>query len=368
MSTPKATGDRARRPATPTRLWRAVALGAVTLAALVALLGPLRVVTLSLLLALFPATLLAPVARWLRGAGIPGALVAALLVFATLTGLTAVLAFVLPLMAAELPELARSLAEAIRDIGEVLQGSALGVRLEGLDPLVARAESLLAPDPVAASPPDGAGLGDGAVEALTVATEALTGLVLGVVVLFFYLKDGGRIAAGLRDTLPRRARPHADALGSRVWAVLSGYVRGQLTVALVDAVFIGLGLVLLGVPLALPLAVLVLLGGMLPIVGAVASGAVAVLVALADGGLTLALAVLVLVLVVQQAESNVLQPMILGRLTRLHPLLVILAITGGALVLGVLGAFLAVPVAACVARAVDYAREQQSATPAPVTQ
>lgn len=110
-------------------------------------------------------------------------------------------------------------------------------------------------------------------------------------------------------------------------------------------------------PLALPLTLLVFIGGLFPIVGAFTAGAVAVLIALADGGIGLALAVLVLNIVVQQVEGNVLEPLVVGRATQLHPLAIIVALTAGAVTLGILGAFLAVPIAASVARAVGYLRE-----------
>jgi predicted PurR-regulated permease PerM len=132
-----------------------------------------------------------------------------------------------------------------------------------------------------------------------------------------------------------------------------------MVVALVDAVAIGIGLVLLGVPLAMPLALLIFLGGFFPIVGAFVSGLLAVLVALADQGLTTALLVLALVVVVQQAEGNLLEPLILSPVLRLHPFLIILAVTVGGVTYGVLGAFLAVPLTACLARIVDYLRGRE---------
>lgn len=123
---------------------------------------------------------------------------------------------------------------------------------------------------------------------------------------------------------------------------------------------IGLALLLLGVPLALPLAVLIFFGGLFPVVGAVVTGALAVLVALADQGLVVGLVMLGIVLAVQQLESNLLEALILGKAIQLHPLVVLLSITAGALLLGILGAFLAVPAAAILATVVDYAREHDS--------
>jgi putative heme transporter len=186
--------------------------------------------------------------------------------------------------------------------------------------------------------------------------DFLTAVVLMIVIVFFVLKDGGRLWRGVADLLPGRYRSTVDEAAGRIWWTLGAYFRGQLLVALVDAIFIGLGLWLLGVPLALPLAVLVFFGGLFPIVGAFVTGLLAVLVALASEGLTTALLVLGLVVLVQQAESNLLEPLILSKVIALHPLVIILSITAGVLSFGILGAFLAVPFAAGVARVIDMAR------------
>ena len=145
---------------------------------------------------------------------------------------------------------------------------------------------------------------------------------------------------------------------------MGAFFRAQSVVAVVDAVLIGTGLALLGVPLALPLAVLVFIGGFFPIVGAFVSGLLAVLVALADGGLGLALAVLALVLAVQTLEGNVIQPLIAGRTMRLSAFGIILAVAVGSTLLGVLGAFLAVPAMAAMVRLGHFLQQRQAGEPA----
>jgi putative heme transporter len=342
--------DASSAPAPPSwrGLPRALLLGAAAVAALLALTTPLRVVAVPALLALFPAAVLVPAQRRLRAQGVPAALAAALLTAAAVSVVVSAAALAVPMMVAELPRLVDSLAVALRQVMAALEASPLGVGIAGLDPLLERGGTLLRSngDPLAQ-----------ATAALEVAGEVIAGTIILVVTLFFYLKDGGRIAAGLRQAVPASWRPHAVAVGTRSWLTLGAFFRGQLLVAFVDALFIGVGLLLIGVPLALPLALLVFLGGLLPIVGAVASGAIAVLVALADGGLGPAVAVLVLVVAVQQLESNLLQPVVMSRMTAVHPLLVILSISLGWLALGVVGAFLAVPLTACLARSFDYWRE-----------
>jgi predicted PurR-regulated permease PerM len=143
-------------------------------------------------------------------------------------------------------------------------------------------------------------------------------------------------------------RPAIHRAGRRAWEVLGGYVRGTATVATIDAVLIGIGLWLLGVPLAFALAVLVFMGSFVPYVGAFLSGLVAVLVGFADGGWQLALAVLALILVVQFTEGTFLQPMIQSRRVELHPAVILLAVAAGGSLFGIPGAYLAVPVTAVV--------------------
>jgi predicted PurR-regulated permease PerM len=147
---------------------------------------------------------------------------------------------------------------------------------------------------------------------------------------------------------------------SRSWKTLGDFIRVQAIVSFVDAFFIGLGLVVLGVPLAAALAVLTFFAGFIPIVGALAAGTLAVLVALVSNGLTTALIVLGIIIVVQQLESNVLQPVLQGRSLNLHAAVVLLAVTAGGTLFGIIGAFLAVPVAAVTAAVLRYISEQIS--------
>ena len=144
----------------------------------------------------------------------------------------------------------------------------------------------------------------------------------------------------------------------RIWQVIGDFIRAQALVGLADAVGIGLGLAILGIPLALPLAVITFVGAFVPIIGAFVTGALAVLVALVTAGPATALAVIALVVLIQQLESNVLSPMLMGRALRLHAGLVILAVTAGSSLFGITGAFLSVPTLAVLATLARYCREQ----------
>jgi predicted PurR-regulated permease PerM len=164
--------------------------------------------------------------------------------------------------------------------------------------------------------------------------------------LFFFLKDGFEIRCWIIEHLPRHWRPAANRAADDVWSSLTSYTRGAVAVAAFDGVFIGIGLLILDIPLALSLALLTFLAAFVPIVGAVLAGAIAVLVALATKGFGSAIAVLVLVLLVQQLEGNVLQPVIMRRAVELHPLVVVTSVAAGGTIAGVAGAALAVPVVA----------------------
>jgi putative heme transporter len=345
----------------PTGLWKAgrTAWAVVGIAVVLALLGyvasAITIVVIPVILALFPATLLAPVSDWLCRRGVPPALSALATLLAGLALFFGVLAGAIALVVAQLPELMESAAEGVGQIEDFLEDDPLGVGVETFSDALDYAQEQLGE------------AGEFAAQAGTAAVlafEVVAGILLMFVVLFFYLKDGRRLRDAIVTTAPKARQPLVREGLDRSWTTLSGYLQGQLLVAFVDAVFIGIGLLILGVPLALPLAILVLFGGLFPIVGAVATGALAVLVALADGGLTTGLIVLGIVLAVQQLESNVLEPMILGRTIHLHPIVVLTSIAAGASVLGILGAFLAVPVAAIAARIIALVREQGEGTDA----
>lgn len=194
------------------------------------------------------------------------------------------------------------------------------------------------------------------IEGVTVVFEFLSGMVLAMFVTLFLLYDGRRIWNWTLHFVPGAAREGVAGAGPRAWITLTGYVRGTVIVALIDAIFIGIGIYFLDVPMAVPLAVFIFVFAFIPIVGAVLSGALAVVVALVTNGVFTALMVVVVVLAVQQIESHVLQPFILGRLVRVHPLAVVLAVTGGSLIAGIPGAVVSVPLVAVVNTLVSYLR------------
>ncbi|MFJ4778660.1 AI-2E family transporter [Streptomyces sp. NPDC088762] len=199
-------------------------------------------------------------------------------------------------------------------------------------------------------------------QGVTVLVEVLTGILLSMFSTLFLLYDGKRIWTWTLNLVPAAARPGVAGAGPRAWRTLTAYVRGTVLVALIDAIFIGLGIYFLDVPMAVPLAVFIFLFAFIPLVGAVVSGALAVVVALVTQGVFSALMVLLVVLAVQQIEGHVLQPFILGRAVRVHPLAVVLSVAAGGMIAGIGGAVVAVPLVAVtntvVAYLKAYSREQ----------
>ena len=197
-------------------------------------------------------------------------------------------------------------------------------------------------------------LASGALTTAATVGEVITGFFLALFTLFFFLKDGRSIWLWLVGLVPQDARAYIDEAARRAWRTLISYVRATAAVAMIDAVGIGVGLAILGVPLVIPLAALVFLGAFIPIIGSFLAGSVAVLVALVSKGPITALIALAVVVLVMQLEGHVLQPLLLGRAVRVHPLAVVLSIAAGLLIGGIFGALIAVPLVACANVAGTY--------------
>lgn len=183
--------------------------------------------------------------------------------------------------------------------------------------------------------------------------------VLGVMVVFcwFFVWDGDKQFRAVVSGLPARQRVHAQELGQRIWDTVGAYTRGIVLIALADSILLGIGLLVLGMPLVLPLMLLMFVGAWIPVVGPVVTGAMAVLIGIAHGGASLGGLVAVVAVVVQQIEGNLLQPFIMGHAVQLHPAVILFAITAGGALGGIPGMFLAVPVAASLGAALAYSRE-----------
>jgi putative heme transporter len=186
----------------------------------------------------------------------------------------------------------------------------------------------------------------GAITGLSVVTEFIAGASLVIIILFFFLKDGAKIWNFFLRPFKGEREAKLRRVGKRTLEVLGGYVRGTAIVALVDTVAIGAALLILQVPLAIPLALIVFIGAFVPLVGATVAGILAALVALVANGPVVALIVVAVVIAVNQLEGDLLQPIVMGKSLQLHALVILMALTAGTILAGIVGAVLSVPLAA----------------------
>jgi putative heme transporter len=319
--------------------WRLVVVAAAIVVA-VAALARLRLAVLPLIVALIAATLLEPPVRWLRRRGLPPALATILVLGAALAAFVGLMSVLIPQIGGEIADVGDDLQQGWEDLLDWL-GRTFGIGRRGIDDLLARAAEQVRANATRITL--------GVLAGAALVGEFLVGLVLTIVVLFFFLKDGERLTAWLLERIPTEHRGDVQAAGGRAWETLAGYLRGSAIVATVDAVGIGIGLLLIGVPLVAPLMLLTFFGGFFPIIGATVAGLLAVLVALVAGSVVDALLTLAVVVAVQQLESNILEPVVMARVLALHPVVIMVALTSGAILGGIVGAFLAVPIAAVAA-------------------
>lgn len=184
--------------------------------------------------------------------------------------------------------------------------------------------------------------------------EIVVGLLLTLVVTFFLVKDAEKLSTGALHLIGDRYGEHGRALGAQCWATLTGYIRGTTANGVINGTLMGIGMVALGVPLALPIGVLTFFGGYFPIVGSLVSGGLAALVALVAQGPTTALIVIGITIAIHNIEGYLVGPLVLGRAVHLHPLAILLALAIGTVIAGIVGAFIAVPLTAIGATIISY--------------
>ncbi|MCM2576279.1 AI-2E family transporter [Streptomyces meridianus] len=337
--------------------WRLLVL-AGTLWVLMRVISTIRLVVLSFVAALLITALLQPAVARLKRVGLPRGLATAVtFIFGFL-----VMALVGWFVAWQVMENADTLSGRVQDgINELkrwLLNSPFHVTEKQINDIAQNLSDAVGSNTETLT---SAGL-----QGVTVVVEMLTGILLAMFCTLFLLHDGRKIWTWALKLVPAQARPGLAGAGPRAWRTLTAYVHGTVLVALIDAVFIGLGLYFLDVPLAVPLAVIIFLFAFIPLVGGLVSGVLAMLVALVTQGVFTALMVLIVVLVVQQIEGHVLQPLILGRAVRVHPLAVVLSVAVGSLVAGIGGAVVAVPLVAVTNTMVGHLRRYAAESAGPV--
>ncbi|WP_218123859.1 AI-2E family transporter [Quadrisphaera sp. DSM 44207] len=325
--------------------WRLLIIAAGLLA-LGYVLAYFSEILIPVLVAVLVAALLDPLVELMVRRQIPRGLAVAATLVTTLVVVGALLALVGTQIASGLTELSTQALQGLTQVRAWLSEGPLGITNAQLNAYLDQAQ--------AAVSANSQQLATGALSVTTTLGHALAGAFLALFAVIFLLYDGRGIWEWLVRLLPRGAEGPVDRAVQRGWVTLVAYVRATVVVASVDALGIGVGAALLGIPLAVPLAVLVFLGAFVPIVGALVSGAVAVLVGLVAEGPVTALIMLGVVVLVQQLESHVLQPFLLGRAVSVHPLGVIVAIAAGVTLAGIPGALFAVPVVAVLNTVITY--------------
>jgi predicted PurR-regulated permease PerM len=322
-----------------------IVIGGIVLLALFA--KRMMVVVIPVIVALLLATLLAPLAHWLRERKVPPALASALAVGLALLVFLGLWGLVIPPFVSQVPDLVDNVQ---RGAGQIADAAApLGLSDREVQDAIQKGRDELQGNQVAGKLLTGAML----------LVQWAAAVILIVVLTFFFIKDGTQLRDWTVDLFAEPRRPVLRDISERAWSALATYVQGVFLVATIDAVLIGIVLLIVGVPIAFPLIVLTFLAAFFPIIGSVLAGAAAVLVALVSGGVVDAAIVLAAIIGVQQLEGNVFYPMVVGKRLQLHPVAILLALTAGGVLAGVAGAFLAIPIAAVTSAVLDYMRTRR---------
>jgi predicted PurR-regulated permease PerM len=335
--------------------WRLI-LVAILIYGIFRIAVQLRLVVLPMIAALLLTALLQPVAARLRRRGLPGLLATWCTFLAAIVVIAGVVTLIANRVSADYPTLAAEVRRTARELQVSLAGPPFHLNANRLQQLSNQLVQYLSQHK--------------SVVAGTVVTggkifaELLTGLVLMLFIAFFLLKDGARIWSWVISGMPGEARRRMANAGDAAWHALTSYVRGTTVVAAIHAIFIGLALWILGVPLLVPLIILVFLAAFIPLIGLLVVGALAVLVTLATKGWLAAVILIAIFLVENQVEGHLLQPLVVGRAVRLHPLAIILVLAVGGVIAGIPGAIVAVPAAAVITYAWPFLRDEG---PAPVS-
>jgi predicted PurR-regulated permease PerM len=315
--------------------WRALVIAALV-ALVVFAAVTLRIVVLPFLVALIFSTVLEPPVRYLRARGLAPGLASALVFIGALTLVIGLFSLAATVFYEQTKQMDDAVKDGFIEVAELSKGTFFEISDDDLSSYIER---------IGGESGSG-GLSDLLVSGVTRVAEFGAMLLLMLFFTFFLLKDGRDLFERATKVLPKRMHPEARAGGQDAWAALGRYMRGLAVIATFNALAQGIALVVIGVPAVLPLMLLTFLGSFIPLAGPIFAGVAGALVALANGSVTDASLVLGSAIVIQQFEGNVLEPVVLGRAVKLHPITVAAAVTSGAVLGGIPGAFLAVPLVA----------------------
>lgn len=325
--------------------WRLLVVG-IAAAALYWMFSKISLIVISIMIAALLAGLVAPVVYFLRKNKIHAGIATAITEIGLIAGVIGLLTLVGQQLTAGFSSLSDQVAEGWNQLVALLNNLPIELGADRIDGYISQLTEAIQNNT--------SSIISGVASVGSTAADIGTGTVIVLFTLIFFLMEGERIWLFMVKLFPRRSRLAVNGAGRRGWKSLVSYVRVQVFVAAVDAVGIGLSAFFLGVPLAFPLGVLVFLGSFIPVVGALLTGAIAVLLALVANGPINALIMLIMVLIVQQVESNILQPLVMGKAVSLHPLAVVIVVIAGSTLYGIVGALFAVPVLAVVNTVVRY--------------
>ncbi|MEV7216600.1 AI-2E family transporter [Kitasatospora cineracea] len=332
--------------------WRLLLLG-VALYVILRVVDTLKLVAFAAVAALLISALLEPTVSWLRRYGVPRSVAAAITFLAGLVSIGLVGWFVFWQVSSNLDPVTVQVQNGVRQLRDWLLNGPFHITPDQLNNVTNQITTSIGKNSEQ--------LTSAGFTGVTIAVELLTGVVLTAFTTFFLLYDGARIWNWVLRGLPRHSRYAMAGAGPKAWATLTAYVRGTVTVAFIDALCIGIGLFMLGVPMAIPLAVIIFLGAFVPLVGALVTGTIAVLIAVVTVGPAKALIALAILIGVQQLEGHILQPLILGRAVRVHPLAVVLGVAAGSILGGIPGAIVAVPLIAVTNTVTGHLRQRNAA-------
>ncbi|MGF9648163.1 AI-2E family transporter [Pseudarthrobacter oxydans] len=343
----QATAARKQEPKLPSALWadglgrvgirsaQVLLILAVAVVSVYALMQ-IKLLVIPILIALILAAAIGPFVNMLRRRGLRGGLATGIAFIGLLLVLGGVGTVIYYSVRNQWGELAQQAASGLDELERFLLTGPIPLEQEQLDQAREGIVQFATSSQVRS----------GAITGLSVVTEFIAGASLVIIILFFFLKDGAKIWNFFLRPFKGEREAKLRRVGKRTLEVLGGYVRGTAIVALVDTVAIGAALLILQVPLAIPLALIVFIGAFVPLVGATVAGILAALVALVANGPVVALIVVAVVIAVNQLEGDLLQPIVMGKSLQLHALVILMALTAGTILAGIVGAVLSVPLAA----------------------
>ena len=318
--------------------WRLLLIGALVYV-VITLLARLQFVAIAMFIALVITALVGPVVRFLRKF-LPNGVSVAIGLLGTILVISSVFTFIGAEVAGQVPTLSVQFRDGLAQIEQWLQDGPLHLDSDTISTYLQELRQWISDNQ--------SDLASRAIGGAGTVFEGMTAMFLALFASIFFLAGGERIWDWLLAMVPKRQRPRADGAGLVAWTTFAGYTRGIVIVAGTNAVLVAIGLAVLRVPLAVPLALLVFFGSFIPIIGAPIAMVIAAIVALAADGPLVALGVIVMIALIGQFEGHVLQPLVMARAVSIHPLAVALAVASGTVLAGIIGAVVAVPVVSVI--------------------